>query len=351
LAGKLDLVQAEAVMDLIEAASPVAVRSAAAQLGGQVSRAIADIRTAITDILAHFYAVCDYSDADLAPFDVITTEAALNTAIKTLYRLESGFRRGKMLQSGVAITLMGRPNSGKSTLFNALAGAQRAIVTDEPGTTRDVLELPLTLDGMPVRLRDTAGLREAVGEAERIGVAMAADAVAESQAVIVLIDATRSVCDEDIRALQLSETIQNLTKNNRMIAFTKMDICTSSDMQARINEIEALGGMDIMADTQHIAISAQTGQGLEALIRWMTDRARDQLGGDDPIITSARQAALMTAARQDLENAVQSLRDGLTPDAFLSDAERSVATLGQITGETAAPDMAAEIFSRFCVGK
>ena len=341
LAGKLDLTAAEAVADLIDAASAPAARQAAAQLEGAVHSRVAGLREAIIGLLAHFYAACDYTDEDIEPFERTRALAVLAEAIARLEGLHSGFRAGMRVKNGVPVAIVGRPNSGKSSLFNALAGQERAIVTDEAGTTRDVLDLLITCGDAPIRLLDTAGIRETDGKVERLGIDRAKAALAESAACLALIDGACAPSAEDVEALQLA-----LGCSQRLLILTKSDL--SFDVEACLEALRVLG-----AAPQHfdgpIVLSTVTGQGLDEVRRWLGTLA--PAAGEDPLIASARQAGLMAAAAADLRTAREGLLAGMTPDAFLSDVERAVDTLGQITGETADFDIASEIFGRFCVGK
>ena len=341
LSGKLDLTAAEAVADLIDASSAPAARQAAAQLKGAVHSRVAGLREAVIGLLAHFYAACDYTDEDIEPFERTRALAVLAESIDRLEGLHSGFRAGMQMKNGIPVTIVGRPNSGKSSLFNALAGQARAIVTDEAGTTRDVLDLLITCGDAPIRLLDTAGIREASGKVERLGIDRAKAALVESAACLALVDGACAPSVEDAEALQLG-----LRCPQRLLILTKSDL--PFDPEARLEALRALGAAPQAFDGP-IVLSAVTGQGLDAVRQWLGVLA--PVAGEDPLIASARQAGLMAAAAEDLRAAREGLLAGMTPDAFLSDVERAVDTLGQITGETADFDMASEIFGRFCVGK
>lgn len=413
LAGKLDLTEAEAVADLIDSTSPLAARAAAAQLEGAVGGRIAAIRQEISGLLAHFYAACDYTDEDIQPFEQRQAATTIAHCAAQLEQLHQSFERGRLLKDGIPVALVGRPNAGKSSLFNALAGYDRAIVTEEAGTTRDVLDLRINCGGAPVRLLDTAGIRQAQGRVEEIGIQRAREALDNSQAVIALVDCSCPATAEDVEVLRLAAQ-----KEKRLLVFSKVDLAPPAMIKSRVDELRALGledllpqlriikgGQDLEPVDEHLlpynaqrdsrmrqlleqqgiqapddescafgvafssrqeqeafeaglptrpfdelcAVSATTGRGIGQLEEWLGGLVPPP--GDDPIITSGRQAALMASAAADLRAAAESLDRGLTPDAFLSDAERALNTLGQITGQTASADIAHEIFSRFCVGK
>lgn len=335
LAGRMDLSEAEGAADLLDARTAASAKAAAAQLGGAVGAGLRPLRAEVSGLLAHFYAVCDYTDEDIEPFEYARAAETLARVRERLTALRRGFERGRWLREGVPAAIVGRPNAGKSTLFNALAGAERAIVTDEAGTTRDVLEALIDCGGVPVRLLDTAGLREAEGQAERIGVARARAAAESAAALLCLFDGAAPLTGEDEETLALARA-----HGNAALCVSKCD--RSPDPRAFARALEG------RAPFRHtFYLSAKDGQ-IDGLIDWLAALAPPP---EETLITSARQAALLEKAADALGEAERSARAGMTADAFLSDAERALAYLGQVTGETAAPDIAQEIFARFCVGK
>ena len=341
LAGKLDLTAAEAVADLLDAASAPAARQAAAQLEGAVGGCISDIRMSIVGLLAHFYAACDYTDEDIEPFEHDHALVVLGEAIHKLEALYSGFKAGLQVKNGIPVAIIGRPNGGKSSLFNGLAGQDRAIVTDEAGTTRDVLDLLITCGDAPIRLLDTAGIRAATGTVERLGIDRAKAALEGAAACLAVVDSAAAASAEDAEALALAAGCPR-----RLLVLTKSDLLGDAD--ARLRELALLGAKPQDFEGP-VIVSSLTGLGLDAVRQWLSGLA--PVARDGPLITSSRQAGLMSAAAGGLRAALGALEAGMTPDAFLSDVERAIDTLGQVTGETASLDMANEIFSRFCVGK
>jgi len=300
-----------------------------------VGNRLRPLRERVSGLLAHFYAVCDYTDEDIEPFQYAEAERTLSEVCAELRTLERGYERGRLAREGVPVAIIGKPNAGKSTLFNALAGAERAIVTDEAGTTRDVLETVIDCGGTPVRVLDTAGLRQTEGQAERIGVERARAAAQGAQALICVFDGSVSPDEQDEETLALARS-----HGNAALVINKCDLC--SDPRSFAQAMENLAHFKAV-----FFLSAKSGQ-VDELIRWLTSLAPPP---EDILITGARQAALLGHAADALEKAAESARIGMTADAFLSDAERGLLLLGQITGETAAPDIAAEVFKRFCVGK
>lgn len=335
LAGRMDLTEAEAVGDLIHATSELGAKAAVAQIEGSVGSRVKAIRESVLALLTHFYAVCDYTDEDIEPFEYDRARDVLEKAVDDLIALVSGFQRGRLVREGVPVAIIGRPNTGKSTLFNALAGAEKAIVTDEAGTTRDVLEQIISCKGAPIRILDTAGLRETDSKAERIGVERAKDAARKAHAVLCLLDVSRPLTEEDEEALALTAECPV-----KALLLNKTDL--TAEEPAWLPAVLEKYPFETV-----FRLSAVSGQ-VDALADWLAALA--PMPGDI-LVTSARQAYLLEQAAKDLVAARDSALAGMTADAFLSDAERGINTLGQVTGETVSADLAHEIFSRFCVGK
>ena len=335
LSGRLDLTEAEAVADLIHSQSELGAKAAVRQLEGSVGSRIKAIREETLGLLAHFYAVCDYTDEEIDPFEYEQAVSVLTRARDDLDVLHQGFQRGRLVQEGVPVAIIGKPNAGKSSLFNALAGSQRAIVTDEAGTTRDVLEQVISVGGAPIRILDTAGLRESDSKAERMGVERAKMAAMTAQAVICVLDLSGPLTDEDREVLELIPLCEQ-----PVLVLNKTDL--AAHLPPWTEQVRTMHPWQ-----QVFSLSAQSGQ-VEELAQWLSGLAPKP---QEVLITSARQARLIQRASDALSSAIDSARDGMTADAFLLDAERAVNLLGEITGETASADLAHEIFGRFCVGK
>lgn len=330
LAGKMDLIGAEAVADLIEAQSPAAAKNAAAQLKGGISRQIRRLRQEIMDQLTHFYAVCDYPDEDLDPFVNDQARQALTRCADEMDKLLAGFERGRALTQGLPVTILGKPNAGKSSLLNALAGYDRAIVTEEAGATRDVVTETVRCGDTVLRLSDTAGLRQAESQAERIGIEKARQSAQQSRLVICVFDGSQPLDEQDLETIQASAGLERIAVRN------KTDLGQAAQPQ-------------IEREFQRIfCLSAKTGEGTEALCQWLAELTAPP---DQALITSARQAALLTRAAESCRLAAQSAEQGFTADAFLADAEQAVRLLDQVLGESVSEDIVHGIFSRFCVGK
>ena len=333
LNGKLDLCRIEATADLIYSTSELSARAAASQLSGSVSGEIAALREKITATLSHYYAVCDYTDEDIVPFDYLKAAETLKDAAGALEKLYAGFLRSSVLRDGVKIAVIGRPNAGKSTLFNALAGFERAIVTSDAGTTRDVVEETFTLKGALFRLSDTAGVRDAESLAEEIGIKLSKDAAGKAQGVICVFDGSEPLSQKDEKAAaMIPESVP------------KCAVINKSDLKSVFSEREARAlGFDTV-----FTLSAKEKTGLSPLLDWLSSLIPDVSG---VLVTSPRQAALLKTSAEALRLSADAAEKGMTADAFLSDAERALSALGKITGDIADADIASEIFSRFCVGK
>lgn len=351
LNGKLDLTRTEAVADLIHAETPAAVRQAAGQLGGALAAVVDGIYDGLTNLCAHFHAVLDYPDEDIEPFEAEELSSALAGAAGKLDELAATYRRGRLLNEGVPCAIVGRPNAGKSTLFNALLGYERAIVTDIPGTTRDTVEERVNLGGVLLRLMDTAGLREAEDEVERLGVERSKTAMERAELILVVVDASADVESEDIEILRTVEQTgkpwifiaakKDLTRNSRAVG------CVIGGDSGPV----ALAGKQ-SALAPSVELSAKTGEGLDEL-----ERAVAKLFPEPPVsqagalLTNARQAEAANRAREAVRRGAEALSAGMSPDAVVADVEEAMSALGELTGRTVREDVTARIFERFCVGK
>ena len=339
LNGKLDLTEAEAVMDLIDAESAAAAKNALSQLGGSLRRMVEGVRDGLVDIASRFYAVVDYPDEDIEDIHPREIETALRAADGTLTRLLGSFQRGQVLRSGVPAAILGRPNAGKSSLLNALLGYDRAIVTDIPGTTRDTVEEKCCLGGVLLRLIDTAGLRETEDAVERLGTERSRRAAEDAGLVLALLDGSQSVTPEDAAILRLAAG-----KERWLLLLTKADL----PQKAVLPELVSLPGT---APAAVLSVSARTGEGipaLEAAVAALFPQGEAETGS---LLTNPRQADAVGRALDAVRRAEESLSLGLTPDVILTDAEEALSALGELTGATAREEIVSAIFSRFCVGK
>lgn len=339
LNGKLDLTQAEAVADLIDAETQAAARIAGGQLSGALSRRIGAVYDALVDVSAHFHAVLDYPDEDIDAFGAETLDRALEGAERDLSALLDTYRRGKLLVGGIPCAIVGQPNAGKSSLLNALLGYERAIVTDIPGTTRDTVEEKCTLGGRLLRLIDTAGIRETGDAVERIGVERSRRALAGAELALVLVDLTRPLDEVDKDLFR--EAVERA--GQVILVGTKADLPQAHPLSLPWSAEKPV---------PVVSLSSRTGEGLPALEEAIAACFPSE-GGEErgEMLTNARQAGAAGRALEQVRAARESLALGMTPDAVLVDVEGAMEALGELTGRTLREDVTARIFERFCVGK
>ncbi len=333
LNGRMDLTQAEAVIDLIDAESADAAANAAGQLGGAMLRRIAPVYDRLTDVMAHFHAVLDYPDEDIDPFTLSAVETDLWQAGAKLRELLATYGRGQVLRRGLRAVILGKPNTGKSSLLNLLAGFDRVIVTDIAGTTRDSVEETVKLGRHLLRLVDTAGIRSTDDQIERMGVERAEAAAAQADLALYVCDGSMPLTDEDFRA-----------QDAAMEAPYAIAILNKQDLPQQVLPSD-------LPFEWVIPFCAKTGEGLEQLEYALDCLFDDSVPCDGSILTNARQAGAVARAVEALERALAALKQGLTPDAVLVDVEAALEALGEITGQTMREEITNRIFERFCVGK
>lgn len=332
---RMDLTQAEAVIDLIHAESAQEAKNAVGQLGGAVLRRAHGVYDTLANIASHYHAVIDYPDEDIEAFELTAYTAALTDSIAQLQRMLDTFARGSVLHSGVPSVILGRPNAGKSSLLNALLGYDRAIVTDIPGTTRDTIEERVTLGGVLLRLTDTAGLHATDDPVEALGVSRARSAAGQAALAIAVFDASDPLTADDQQVIQAAQQAQ-----------ARIAVLNKSDLPA------ALSAEAFAADFDRVCIvSAKEHTGLAALEEAVAALfpLPDAPAGE--ILTNARHADAVSRALESLRAALDAMQLGVTPDAVLTEAEEAMGALGELTGASIREDITNRIFSRFCVGK
>ena len=333
LNGQMDLTQAEAVIDLIDAETADAAANAAGQVAGVLRKQLDPIYDSLMDICSHFHAVLDYPDEDIEPFRLQAYADTLNSASKKLDMLLSSCRRGNFIKNGVQTAILGAPNAGKSSLLNALAGLDRVIVTDIPGTTRDAVEQTVTLGRHLLRLLDTAGIRDTSDTVEHLGVERSFQAAQSCQLAFFVVDGSKPLTPEDEAAmgaaLQAPDAIAILNKQ---------------DLPCVIDPCE-------LPFSYVIPVSCAKQEGLDLLEQALDMVFDDEAPCDGSILTNARQADAIAKSRASIEAALSSLRLGMTPDAVLVDVEAAMEALGEATGRVVREDITNRIFERFCVGK
>lgn len=333
LNGQLDLTQAEAVIDLIEAETADAAANAAGQVGGRLVKTLKPIYDNLADLCSHFHAVLDYPDEDIEDFGLERYHDTLRQNAKALYALLQTYGQGRILKQGVAAVIVGRPNVGKSSLLNALAGYERVIVTEIAGTTRDTVEETVMLGGTRLRLIDTAGIRRAADQIEAMGVERSRQAVKNADLVLFVCDGSKPLTEEDREVINVC-----LDAENAIALINKSD----------------LGAAVVPSDLpfmQVISICTKTGEGLDQLADAVDVMFANETPCDGSILTNTRQFDAIRRAYEAMLGALQGLKQGQTPDAVLTDVEAAMEAMGEVTGNTVREDITTRIFERFCVGK
>jgi len=323
LNGRLDLAQAEAVADLIDAASHAAARSALRSLAGEFSAAIGALVAGLTELRALTEATLDFPEEELDPLHRSDAGARLVRLRGALEDALARSRQGSLLRSGVQVVLAGRPNVGKSSLLNRLAGEERAIVTPVPGTTRDALREPVQIDGVPILLVDTAGLRDSRDEVERLGMQRTEREMARADVVLVVLEAG---------ILQAPD--QAVPEGARQLRV--------------INKIDLLPEARPGRSGDEVRVSAKTGAGLDALRAAILEAAGWQAHGESVFLARERHLRALARAREHLEAAAGRVSQW---ELFAEELRLAQEALGEITGQVSADELLGEIFSRFCIGK
>ena len=333
LAGKLDLTQAEAVRDLIEAQTLTQARQAASQMGGALSRRVGPIKQDLVELIALLEAGIDFAedDVDIAPEGEIARR--IGELTPPLRALEASFARGRIVHDGLTLAIVGRPNAGKSSLFNRLVERERAIVTATPGTTRDLVTERISLDGIPLELVDTAGLREGREEAEQMGIARSREALADAALVLVVLDATQPLNDEEHRLLAAVEG------RPALIAVNKCDLAETGDAA------EEVGGVPAQRT------SALTGEGIAQLRERILALATGGAASEPGMLTSLRHHRAIATTLAALGDAEAANAGGIPHEMILLDLYRGLWALDSLTGQTTSDDILNLIFSTFCIGK
>jgi tRNA modification GTPase len=338
LAGRIDLTQAEAVRDLIEAQTLTQARQAAGQLGGSLSRRVQPVKQQLIELIALLEAGIDFAedDIDVAPQAEIARRMAALTP--PLAALEASFARGRIVHDGLSLAIVGRPNAGKSSLFNRLVERDRAIVTATPGTTRDTITERISLDGIPLELVDTAGLRDAGEEVEQLGIARSRAALADAALVLVVLDATQPLNDEERRLLAAVEGRPALIARNKCDLLAKAS--SGAGPAAELNP-----GIPVLAT------SALTGEGISALRECILSLATGGAASEPGLLTNLRQHQAVAGAIVALADAAKANDCAIPHEMILLDLYRALSALDSLTGQTTPDDILHLIFSTFCIGK
>ena len=338
LRGRMDLVQAEAVRDIIEATTLYQAQVASRQQSGQLSRLLAPAKRLLIDTIVQLESAVEFADEDLALESRDILAGNLAEVKKRLEHLVASFRKGRVVREGFALAIAGRPNVGKSSLFNALLSQERSIVTEFAGTTRDLVSEYTQISGIPVRLLDTAGLRASTDEIEQLGVERSYGAMADADEILLVVDASQPISAEDWNLRT------QLTDFSCIVVYNKSDLPVSWPVEEKC----AYAGTH-----PHVDVSAATGEHLDVLQAAIMERLFGHAGpeGDDMLITNLRHCQCLEGALEHLTRGAVALRSGLSEEYVLADLHAGLSKFGELTGEMGAEDLLGEIFSRFCVGK
>lgn len=336
LNGRLDLTQAESIADLVGARSPQAAQMALAGLQGKLADPIRQLRTSCLDILAEIEARIDFEE-DLAPLDFNVIKSQITELLAEVSRIIATADKGELLRTGLKVAIVGRPNVGKSSLLNAWSRCDRAIVTELPGTTRDIVESQLVVGGIPVQVLDTAGIRATADQVEKIGVARSLHSAQAADLVLLTIDALASWTEAD------QQIYQQVQHRPLILVINKIDL------------VEAIPELPLesLPDIKHVVkTSAAHNKGIEALEQAIleTVQAGIQTANMDLAINQ-RQAAALTRAKISLEQMQETITQQLPLDFWTIDLRGAIQALGEITGEDVTESVLERIFSRFCIGK
>jgi tRNA modification GTPase len=337
--GRIDLTQAEAIMDLINAKSRIGLSLASQQVKGEFRTEIERLREKIVEILAYTEVAIDFPEEDYA--DMSSTEMArriLSDVLEPIEEIIAGHEKRKIWMDGIKTVIIGCVNVGKSSLLNRLLNEERAIVTPIPGTTRDIIESSIHIEGIPILLMDTAGFREVQEEAERIGIRLAKERMANADLSLIVLDQSRSLTQDDLDILTMSD------KSKSIILLNKIDL-TPSVSQREIDRV--------LTNMPFVRISALTGEGMDDLHKAIRDYVLgDQVGTTSSGLTpNLRHQQALTNALKYIKDAFNNINQGLPLEIIALDLNSGLNALGDIIGETTNEDVIEKIFSDFCVGK
>ena len=332
LSGKLDLTQAEAVRDLIEAQTLTQARQAASQMGGALSRRVQPIKQSLVELIALLEAGIDFAEDDIDVTPQTEIARHIDELIPPIAALEASFARGRVVHDGLTLAIVGRPNAGKSSLFNRLVERDRAIVTSTPGTTRDLVTERIAIEGIPIELVDTAGLREAQEEIELLGIARSREAFADASLVVVVLDSTQQINDEERGLLAAVEG------RPAIVVANKSDLGPSGNAQP-FGAARCLARLGPHRRRYRDAARAHC-------------RTCDRRRCFEPgMLTSVRHQQSIATTRTALSDAAQANADGIPHEMILIDLYRALWALDSLTGQTTPDDILNLIFSTFCIGK
>lgn len=338
LNGRIDLSQAEAIIDIINAKSEKLATASAKQLNGELSENLSDIRKNVMDILVDIEASIDYPEYDV---EEVTNEKALNILSiieEKIERLEKTFENGRIIKDGINIAIIGKPNAGKSSLLNSILKDDRAIVTDRPGTTRDTIEEFIQIEGIPIKLIDTAGIRDTVDEIEKIGINKSIEKAKEADLIIAIIDSSKELEEEDRRILSI------IKDKKAIVLLNKIDKTTIINKEELQKEIQ---------NKQIIEISALNKTGIDKIYEKILEMyGFNEISINDSLtVTNERHKQVINNMKENVYKSKQAIKDKMPIDVVTINITNILEEIGQITGESVSEDIINEIFKKFCLGK
>jgi tRNA modification GTPase len=338
LHGRIDLTQAEAVRDIIDATTLYQAQVAGRQRSGALAQQLRPVKQLLVDIIVNLESAVEFVEEDLSLASRETLLRQLDQAKLQLRNWIDSYRQGRIIRDGFSMAVVGRPNAGKSSVFNALLAQSRSIVTDVPGTTRDLVSEFTNLGGIPVRLQDTAGIHDSDDRIEKLGIDRSLQAIADADSILLVLDTSRPRSQQDSALKKQLERLPCIAVMNK------------SDLPSRWSAEER---RQFVGQWPCVQVSAKTGSGIEKLRLTILDGilGADGMARDGILVTNLRHCHHLEAAERALAHAAEALREGLSEEFALIDLHNGLNSLGAITGETHVEDLLSEIFSRFCIGK
>lgn len=338
LNGRIDLTQAEAVMDIIRSRSEASLKLAVRQQNGQLAQELRKLRSNMLDVVINLEAVIDYPEEDIEDVTFDTVAGSIANTAAGIENLLAHAHTGKILREGLRTAIVGRPNVGKSSLLNALLKEERAIVSEYAGTTRDVIEEQLLLDGVPLVLADTAGIRKTEDYVEQIGVEKSRRLLQDAELVICVVDGSEGLTAED------EEILQAASEKPCVIIVNKSDL----EIDTTLQQLQERFGIDKV-----MPLSARTNEGIDRFAAWLKNYVYGSEGtlSDGVYVQNARHEELLRQALQSLQDAQRAAQERLPYDCIVIDVRNAIDLLGEITGDTVQDEIINEIFARFCIGK
>lgn len=342
LNGRIDLSQAQAVLDVIQAKTSAALNIAQNRLSGRTSKKIRDIRQNILNVLAHIDALIDFPEDDIDDVVLNEMDEKISAQIDELEKFLKNRRQGKILREGLSTAIIGKPNVGKSSLLNFLTDSDRAIVTEIPGTTRDSIEEFINVGGVPLKIIDTAGIRNSGDVVEQIGIDRARDVAVNAELVLALFDGSRPLTDEDAEIFKLLKPAASI------ILLTKSDLPQVS-LELVAENYRSID-LSIYRSIKVIHISTKTGSGIDELLAEIKNKV-GVIDAESNFVRDEREADILRRAADNLKSARETIKSDVGIDFVSIDLRAALELFGEITGETVTDDVINEIFSKFCIGK